>query len=408
MSKSPKPPSLRHLHQRWHRAPRRWGHKLHSLCSYMAMFPPTIPHVFIRWLTDPGEVVYDPFSGRGTTGLEACLLGRVGYGSDANPLAWVITAAKVDPPKSRSLTSRLEELERSVEQWDVSDEPDHVRMLFHPRTLGELLWLRQSLDLNSRVDRFLMAALLGVMHGRSTKDGHPTGLTVSMPNTFSMSPGYVARYIDEKGLRPPVLRVIPFLRQRVGQLSLPNGEFRRGAAWVQDATTRVRARLRHQPAKLILTSPPYLRVIQYGQYNWIRLWMLGYEPQAIDSVLFTTESRVRYLDFVSPVLKQLRAALRDDGYMCLVVGDVRRGSKEVNLASALTEIAKLNTDLQPLGTITDRLPVQHKVSRIWGATKGRATRTDRILIFGGPDALPPGPLEPIRWSQVGRGGQDGD
>jgi hypothetical protein len=408
MSQSPKPPSLRHLPQRWHRAPRRWGHKLHSLCSYMAMFPPTIPHVFVRWLTEPGDVVYDPFSGRGTTSLEACLLGRVGHGSDANPLAWVITAAKVDPPKSYSLRRRLDELERTTEQVDVSDEPDHIRMLFHPDTLGELLWLRQRLDLNSRVDRFLMAALLGVLHGRATKDGHPTGLTVSMPNTFSMSPGYVARYIDDKRLRPPALGVIPFLRHRVGELSLPSGEFCRGTAWVQDAATKVRARLRHQPAKLILTSPPYLRVIQYGQYNWIRLWMLGYEPKSIDSVLFTTESRMRYLDFVSPVLKQLREALRDDGYMCLVVGDVRRGSEEINLASALMEIAESKTDLRPLGTITDRLPIQHKVSRIWGPTKGRATRTDRILILGGPDALPPGPLEPIRWGQVGRGGQNGD
>lgn len=70
----------------WHSAPRRWGHELHSLCSYMAMFPPSIPHFFIRWLTEPGDVVYDPFSGRGTTVLEACLLGRRGLGSDANQI----------------------------------------------------------------------------------------------------------------------------------------------------------------------------------------------------------------------------------------------------------------------------------------------------------------------------------
>ena len=53
----------------------------------MAMFPPTIPHLFIRWLTDVGDIVYDPFAGRGTAPLEACLLGRQGCGSDPNPLA---------------------------------------------------------------------------------------------------------------------------------------------------------------------------------------------------------------------------------------------------------------------------------------------------------------------------------
>src|SRR5690348_16797637 len=82
----------------WRSAPRRWGHSLHSLCSYMAMFPPTLPHTFIRWLTDVGDVVYDPFSGRGTTVLEACLQQRIGLGSDANPLAWILSSAKANPP----------------------------------------------------------------------------------------------------------------------------------------------------------------------------------------------------------------------------------------------------------------------------------------------------------------------
>lgn len=75
----------------WRGAPRRWGHPLHSLCSYFAMFPPHVPRVFIEWLTKSGDVVYDPFSGRGTAPLEACRLGRVGVGSDANPLAYVLT-----------------------------------------------------------------------------------------------------------------------------------------------------------------------------------------------------------------------------------------------------------------------------------------------------------------------------
>src|SRR5438128_1798152 len=117
-SKSPLPsPSS------WKCAPRRWGHALHSLCSYMAMFPPSIPHVFIRWLTAPGDIVYDPFSGRGTTVLEACLQRRVGYGSDANPLAWVLSAAKADPPTRRSLTRRLRQLRARSAVWDAGSEP---------------------------------------------------------------------------------------------------------------------------------------------------------------------------------------------------------------------------------------------------------------------------------------------
>src|SRR5438067_4102255 len=94
----------------WRAAPKRWGHPLHSMCSYMAMFPPAIPRVFIEWLTSAGDTVWDPFSGRGTTPLEACLAGRVGIGSDLNPLAALLTSAKVDPPTSSELKKRLADL----------------------------------------------------------------------------------------------------------------------------------------------------------------------------------------------------------------------------------------------------------------------------------------------------------
>ena len=39
----------------WRRAPHRWAHPLHSLCSYFAMFPPHIPRVRAEWLTDTGD-----------------------------------------------------------------------------------------------------------------------------------------------------------------------------------------------------------------------------------------------------------------------------------------------------------------------------------------------------------------
>jgi hypothetical protein len=102
-------PNLQHLPERWRRAPRRWGHPLHSLCSYFAMFPPQLPHVFIRWLTEPGDAVYDPFAGRGTVALEAVLSGRRAYASDANPLAVALSAA-LNTSRCDSACARLEPL----------------------------------------------------------------------------------------------------------------------------------------------------------------------------------------------------------------------------------------------------------------------------------------------------------
>jgi hypothetical protein len=45
--------------------------------------------------------------------------------------------------------------------------PDEVAIAFHPRTLGQLLFLRSSLRLDDRTDRFLAGAIVGLLHGKT-------------------------------------------------------------------------------------------------------------------------------------------------------------------------------------------------------------------------------------------------
>jgi DNA methylase len=245
----------------------------------MAMFPPAIPHLFIRWLTKPGDAVYDPFSGRGTTILEACLAGRVGLASDANPLAWLLSRAKCDPPMRASLATRLRQLAESEPGGLKVNAPADIEMLFAPRVLSQLIWLQTELDRSRRVDRFLLAALAGMLHGNADRAGVPRGLSIAMPNTFAMAPQYVRRYIKEHDLKPPVVDVLDALARRLNTFPLPGEGFRRGQAWLQDVTSRIAYPKDAPQAKLVFTSPPYLQVIKYGKFNWVRHWLLQSDPR---------------------------------------------------------------------------------------------------------------------------------
>jgi site-specific DNA-methyltransferase (adenine-specific) len=363
----------------------------------MAMFPPSLPHVFIDWLTERGDVVYDPFAGRGTVPLEAALMERVGLGSDNNPMACLLTGAKVDPPEREDLLARIATLRRRIRPRSTADVPPHVKALFSEFTLARLVWLRSNLDLDDAVDRFLMALLIGRLHGNADSQGRPAGLTVAMPNTFAMAPKYVSRYIEEHGLEAPVKNPLDLLQDRVTSLPLPRKRIR-GRAWSQDARERI-AWPPHLPAaKLVFTSPPYLSVMKYGKFNWIRLWMLGHEPASVDAGLFTSSSLEKYTEFLTRSVVQIRRRLRDDGYVCLVIGDVRLGDGYLNLAGAV-ERSLIESGLRHLGTVVDDLPVDHKVSRIWGDTRGRATKTDRVMILAGPNAVMPGPVPAFVWRE---------
>lgn len=381
----------------WRGAPRRWGHPLHAMCSYMAMFPPTMPRVFIDWLTKPGDAVYDPFSGRGTTVLEACDSGRIGLGSDANPLAWILTAAKANPPTFGTLTRRLRDLRRLAGRGNPSLEAPEIRAVFHPDVLAQLLWLRSELSTRAAVDRYLLAGLLGILHANARSDGSPRGLTISMPNTFSMAPRYVMRFKAAHRLVPPKVDVLDALETRVGRLGPPSPQHRRGHAWLQDATGPINLPATSPRPSLIFTSPPYLGVMKYGKLNWLRLWLLDQAPRDVDAGLFASSSLPRYLDFMTRVIARLEKVLADRGRICLVIGDVKRDDGDLNLAQAVADHCVTPAGLRVDAIIADALPVSHKVSRIWGERRGRATKTDRILVLSRPGTARLPKFPRVRW-----------
>ena len=74
----------------------RQASSIHEV-SYRACFKPQLPRFFIDILTRPGDLVYDPFSGRGTTVIEAGLCGRTVVANDANPLSRVMTEPRFFP-----------------------------------------------------------------------------------------------------------------------------------------------------------------------------------------------------------------------------------------------------------------------------------------------------------------------
>jgi hypothetical protein len=84
------------INEFWTSGQRR-AHSLHEI-SYRACFKPQLPQFFISRLTAPGEGVYDPFMGRGTTPLQAALMGRRPIGNDMNPLSALLTRPRLAPP----------------------------------------------------------------------------------------------------------------------------------------------------------------------------------------------------------------------------------------------------------------------------------------------------------------------
>lgn len=380
---------------------------MHSMCSYYGMFPAKVAHYFIQRYSVPGDLVLDPFSGRGTTALQARVEGRRAVCNDLSPLAFVLSSAKVAPPTWLAVNEFVDELEREFKfsSYEVADVSADIRMLYHDNTLRQLVYLRERL-LSAPIDQWspnefmIGGALAGIMHGGWRRDGSSQYLSISMPNTFSMSPAYVAKYIAENDLQKLDQDVFECLRDKLARLYLDDTAGEVGEAFHQDAVELLERPGRAQTgADLILTSPPYLGVVNYGASNWIRLWLLGIDGVAreqgagrkrLDAALDHGHTYATYRDFMLRTLRGVENSLRRDGVAVLVIGDVAEsGKRAVPLAANLWDDVKSETNLRLLELVEDDLPTQNKVSRIWGETRGQATNRDCALILthaaGDPD-----------------------
>lgn len=362
----------------WKNIPKNINKNLHSICSYMAMFPANLPHFFIDKYSKDGETVLDPFSGRGTTVLEACFMNRKGIGNDKNILAYILSKSKADIPQKGRIISRINKLEKEFDpkRINLTEVNPNIKMIFSDFTLKQLLFLKNELKWRrSNVDAFITSMVLGILHG-NTKGF----LSLSMPNTFSMSPNYIKNFIKKHKLKRPRRNSFELLKGKLDRCYQKPSK--KGRVFSQDVTKMTK--IKNGSIDLIITSPPYTRVIRYGQFNWIRLWFLGKGAKEIDKKLFFSQSKEKYSDFMLNALKEMKRVLKSKKKIVLIIGDVkdRVTGKPFNLAGLIWKYSAKPLGFKLVEPIQqDIIGDDNKVSKIWGDKKGRATRIDRILVL---------------------------
>ena len=385
----------------WDSALRSPPHPLHSMMARAGAFPPAMAAHFIREFTNDGDLVLDPFCGKGTSVLEAVLAGRSAIGSDIAPDAVACTRAKVAGVSLADVDDYIETLR--YRRYSLLRVPADVGVFYHDITLSRMLCVRDRLlsdmgsedDPTRRLASFIMGCLLGILHGHATYS-----LSLSCSHVFAMAPNYVKKYAAEKKLQRPKRDVRQCLRAKA-KLVLSGPDIQSGRAAVHltsaDRYAYDDGRLTNQVA-LILTSPPYLNAQTYAKDAWLRLWLLGHDYRRLRPSYLQTSSVNRYRELIAPCLAEMGRVLRPGGHCVLVAGDVfvkRRNARvAVRTADILAEVAE---ELQPTNgfrlraesLIEDRIPSHarcysavHKDANSHWDEEGNGTgvRVDRVLV----------------------------
>ena len=117
-------------------------HRFHALCPYFAMFPEAFVETWVQRLTIRGDVVLDPFCGRGTTPFQSLLMEREAVACDVNPVAYCVTKAKTNAPLASVVRRRITELEKQFRgrSWESQRRtlPEFFHHAYTPGTLRQI------------------------------------------------------------------------------------------------------------------------------------------------------------------------------------------------------------------------------------------------------------------------------
>ena len=298
-------------------AERQW----YGFGRYYAMFPPSFAYSAVNELTEPGDLVLDPFCGRGNGPFTAAVLNRPTVGIDINPIAWLFTQIKLAPESNvEKLLRRLCELGRARQPRHRRARSEFERMAWAPSVRALLRVARAELDWKgSRTDRTLMGFI--VLH---MQDKQGAGLSNSLWPTIACSPQYAVKWWTDRGLhRPPSVDPIELLSQKISRryrFGIPCRA--EGKAVLGDAHGELQQRKRLD-AGLLLTSPPYNGVTDYWNDHWIRLWMLGHSMRKDWKRTARYENRNVYGSLLRNVFREASRHLAT-GAAVLVRSDLRR------------------------------------------------------------------------------------
>jgi hypothetical protein len=317
--------------------------------------------------------------GRGTTPLQAALMGRRPAGNDINPLATLLLRPRLNPPDPARLARLLVTMPWQECVLAELSTPD-LLAFYHPTTLRELealrAWLLAAAPPTDQTPDPSLDWLRMVALNRLT--GHSPGFfsVYTMPPNQAVSVAGQLKINAKRAQIPPPRDIAALIARKSNALLKDGVPPLNGPALLGTAPAADSPFVPTAGVALTVTSPPFLDVVQYGSDNWLRNWFAGIPPGsiAIDHI----RGEAAWAAAMRATLTELARITRPGGHVAFEVGEVRGG--KVMLERLVWEAAE-GLPFERLGVLINAQNFT-KTAHCWGVGNNRGgTNTNRIVVL---------------------------
>ncbi len=355
-------------------AKQRQANSIHEI-SYRACYKPQLPRFFIDIFTKEGDVVYDPFAGRGTTLIEAALLHRNIVSNDINPLSRLLVEPRLNIPTIDEIERRLDGINIGQSKADID-----LSMFFHKDTEAEIVSLKGQLT-DSFIDNWIRMVATNRLTGHSA--GFFSGYTLP-PNQAASQKSQ--KVINERlGIVPPykntkeiILKKSKSLQRNLNSKIIEQLETIGQNAIFSDKDSRDTAHIKDSSINLIVTSPPFLNIVRYADDNWLRCWFNDIDVSEVEKKISLCRNVATWSDMMESVFDELHRVTVPGGWVAFEVGEVNNGN--VKLDEYVVPLG-IESGFTCAGVMVNSQNFT-KTSNIWGIDNMKTgTNTNRIVLF---------------------------
>jgi len=372
---------VKYINEYW-TSKQRQANSIHEI-SYRACFKPQLPRFFIELLTKEGDIVYDPFAGRGTTVLEAALLNRNIISNDINPISTILTRPRLFIPDINELKERLDTIQVNK---NLKSDID-LSMFFHEETLSEILSIRQYLidrknkNLNDNLDEWIR------MVSTNRLTGHSSGFfsAYTLPPNQAVSPERQIKINSQRNSEPEYRNTKEIILKKTKSLirnldSEKNARLKKigNQSLFLNEDAKNTKQINNDSVTLTVTSPPFLDVVQYASDNWMRCWFNNINEEVISKKITMSKKIEDWNNVMNEVFKELFRITKPNGYVAFEVGEIRNG--KIKLDEYVVKLG-INNGFVCIGIMINEQTFT-KTANIWGiSNNNKGTNTNRIVIF---------------------------
>ena len=314
---------------------------VHGMHPYLGKYVPQLVEVFLKRCFRPGQRIYDPFVGSGTTLVEANVFGADAVGCDISAFNCLLSRVKTTSYSLGTLELGLRAALAETRQAGpapIDEASDWLRSWYAPRALGELL--RYHEVASERLDDAAWDVAKIILSRSARSARRTTHFDLDFPRAPTTAPYYCHKH--KRTCRPvetaekflsrytldTVRRIRAFTELRTG----------RDVEVIHDDSRTVQLPSR---AHGIITSPPYPGLIDYHEqhrysYEFLRLRDRHQEEIGAAAQGSSSRSLAAYVEDMTAVFANAAVQLDRDAPIVIVVNDSRNLYPEILTRAGLS------------------------------------------------------------------------